>query len=307
MVGRSVARALVVVAAVVAVGAATTRVAVACSFACIKTQVRPSTMTVPANAPAIVVYVFQKEFHLKLDQVFAALLLRDERGNVVPVTYEAQESVNYQLPVLLRPTAPLAEGGKYYVDYALDCDGTSALAPVMTRSNAPLPTTAGTVSVGASVREERNIGSSAASCTSPVEITSATLTFTPSSDVSLFMPLTRIATTVDGQPWAGSRYGETASAYGPFQKTPLVFHSTCGQTKGAYDGTDPGLAAGHHTGELTVEVAGMDPLPGLPFEFDLECPKSGCDVADGGSSTAALGFVALALLVVRRRRWVIDR
>lgn len=289
------------IAVALAIVAAPVRSARACSLTCIQTLVRP-TVTVPANAPAVAVYVFQSEFHLDLPELYTKLLLRDAKGNVVPVTYAALTSSNYQLPVLLRPDAPLTEGAMYFVDYAVDCDGTSALAPFSTRAAEPLPTSAGSASASPSSRQMVAIASDAASCRTPVEVAATTLTFTPAPELERFLPLARFTTTIDGETWAGSRFGETESPVGPFARSPLLIHSTCGKTKGDYEGTDQGLASGHHTGELTVEVAGMTPLPAIPFAFDLECPKSGCNVTGGAGADGALVTLVVALFALAQRR-----
>lgn len=301
MVYRSIGR-IAAVVALVALATAPTRQAAACSLTCIQTLVRPTT-TVPANAPAIAVYVFQSEFHLQLDELYTMLLLRDAKGNVVPVTYEALTTSNYQLPVLLRPDTPLAPNAMYYVDYAVDCDGTSALSPFTTRAAEEHPTSAGTLSVGPSSRQTLAIASSAASCRTPVEVSAATLTFTPSPELERFLPLARFTTTIDGETWANSRFGETESPVGPFARSPMALHSTCGKSKGDYDGTDQGLTAGHHTGALTVEIAGMTPLPALPFEVEIDCPKSGCAVVRGDWRADGVAWlVVLGALWMRARR-----
>lgn len=261
----------------------------ACSPGCSVIELRPLA-SVPANTPALAFYSGRPYENGEL------ISLEDGSGQRVDAAL-IDEPTNTGGPsdlVFVVPKTPLQPNQTYRATFDAPCLSRTQRHEqiITTTAPAPLPTEAGSVRAGKSHVDRIEV-SAGGPCSQVESMAAVDLLFTPSPALVPFLPIARFTTIIEGQawPWAVTRFGDTRAGY----RDPLQILSRCSADANT-QASDEGLPVGHYTGKLIVEVAGMEPLPAIPFAIDLECPKSGCDAT--GASNPLAGPWMLLLVVV---------
>lgn len=251
--------------------------------------------TIPANTPALAV-LLSRSHGLSADTVesFDELKLMDALGREVPVMREAATSAAAES--LLRPTTALAPGTYRIVrkplcalspQFGLGAPTNGALVEqrfTVTPAR-PLPTTAGSISVGPASRGP--LLAPAGDCRGvDVDAALVKLQLHPSPELAPFLAVARLTVDVAGQRWAqtlpGGEMGPIPpSFYAPGRSAMTLFRA-CTRTDAAHD---LGVDREHVTGTVTVDIPGIGALPPLPFSATLSCERSS-SVVDGGGHEA---------------------
>ncbi|MBN9682725.1 MULTISPECIES: hypothetical protein [unclassified Corallococcus] len=283
----------------------------------------PADSVVPANVPALVMA------SLGWPPVDSdSLRLRTEDGADV----EAQLLSGPGRSGVLVPAAPLVPGTVYRLEGHSPCPGASeeentATATFTAGPAVALPTTSGTLRAGPEQHGSFPVYGGA-SCSTEVQGSEVTLSFTPSPELVPFLPWVHWTLEVDGQPWATAPHGAVEPAGTlrfmdrlQYLHVPLTVYSVCEFPQEQPPPTDQGLAPGRHVATLRpVLEQSPTPLPALEVSFELTCPEKepepepvpdvdpepeaprheGCSQAGGG--LAAFGLLATLRLWRRKNR-----
>lgn len=280
-----------------AVWVAPTRASACAGGFCGPNQVAPATgVTVPANAPALV--VVSRDGTGTGGSLAAGLLLEDASGVRVPLTPASGASPD---PNVFAFGTPLVEGQTYRLSIpATSCDGTLQGPSETTFETGPpvaLPSSIGAAAATASHIEQRDIFTQSGSCTAPATIAVTTITVTPTPELDAYLGVTNVSMTVDGVGNGGMYYGTGA----PGKPVQLELTTTCHSNDKAIS---PGIGTGTHHVSISATIAGaMTEPPPLELDVTLDCSESssGCALAPrrpARGNPASVAWAAAVTLLV---------
>jgi hypothetical protein len=173
----------------------------------------------------------------------------------VAINVEVDPSTNHYI---VKPTEALEADADYVLrgaDYCVEAgqEGTPTEATLHTSAAAPLPTSLGSLSVGAASIGELSATTVSGSCTSPITAAQATLSLALSADAAPFEEALILKTIVDGEPWSHGK----------------LLYAQCASDD---DGTDPGLTEGEHSVWMEAKLPGTaGALSTEPIAVNLQC------------------------------------
>ncbi len=265
----------------------------------------------PANVPAVVLNTSGSS---EVGRSGIALFRAD--GGAVPASIEIADNV-----ILVRPSAPFADGEHYTVHFSSRCDGAGPeqAASFSITAAQPLPTSIGTLTMKAKGHGTIAIPEGSM-CVEQMQGAYAQLELALSPQMLPFLPVTRWSLWVDDTLWAVEQAGAVhangllgaiPTYSSQFQVAPRVLevHAPCPSEKRT------GLTLGKHTAELRATIAGFDAPMTSSVGIELGCsgpsdpptpiedtphptlPQPGCASAPG-----AMGVLAALVLMLRRRK-----
>ncbi|HLL21374.1 MAG TPA: hypothetical protein VK427_04540 [Kofleriaceae bacterium] len=204
---------------------------------------------------------------------------------------------------------PLVAGTTYVLEDTAACEGSAARVTFTAGPAAPLPSTLGSVHIGAASRMDLDVATAAGSCSTPVDTIAASVQFLPTVGAGPWKDLFLYETLADGQAWFSQSSitdrvppGESWRGRG----RDMLYHACTPNPQASY----PGLTEGSH------RIAFRATLPGT--NIDVTTPDAIvhliCDAPDedgkddirhdgcaSSMPSAAVALLLLALVTPRRR------
>lgn len=237
--------------ALFATASAAPRDASACSAPCAASRILPGPEgTLPSSAPGLAILAYGAGSDTEL-----GFELRDAQGALVAGALRRDSSKQRYFA----PTTPLAPGA-YRARLASPCSGAGIEDGLLTSSftvtaAAPLPTSAGSLSVASAGRESTRATTSAGSCTDAVDAAVVDLSLAASPSIDPYGDAISWETWVDGRFWWAAT-GRLAATEGSAHGVLRLFAACDGMTP---RGRHPGLSEGPHDVELRARLTGHEP------------------------------------------------